>query len=250
MPPVSPSKYLVQASWDDVPHLDAKTKAELIASMLPHQRDARMKGIPALGAGAIYPVPESEIICHPFQIPAHWPRAFGMDVGWNKTAVVWGAMDRTVDCLYVFSEYYKGQAEPTIHTAAIKARGDWVPGVIDPAANGRGQKDGEQLIELYRALGLNLENANNSVEAGLYAVWERLSTGRMKIFSTCQNILAEYRIYRRDEKGAIVKKFDHAMDALRYLTFSGIGRACVQPVKKQWEAAIGSAGGGDRTVAY
>jgi hypothetical protein len=36
--------------------------------------------------------------------------------------------------------------------------GDWIPGLIDPAANGRNQVDGYQLIQMYRNLGLALES--------------------------------------------------------------------------------------------
>jgi hypothetical protein len=56
-------KYTVTAGWDDVPHLSAETKAELFASIPPHHRDARSKGIPVLGRGAIYPVAETAIVC-------------------------------------------------------------------------------------------------------------------------------------------------------------------------------------------
>lgn len=42
---------------------------------------------------------------------------------------------------------------------AIKARGEWIPGFIDPAANQRSQTDGQRVIELYRRLGLHIENA-------------------------------------------------------------------------------------------
>lgn len=204
------------AGWDDVPHLSDNEKKTLYESIPPYQRDARSKGIPALGAGAIYPVPESEIICDPFPIPDHWPRGYGFDVGWNKTAGVFMAYDRTADCLYIYSEHYKGHAEPAVHASAMKARGPWIPGRIDPAARGRGQRDGAQLLQDYIDLGLDLLKANNAVESGLYKVWMRLSTGRLKVFSTCQNWLSEYRIYRRDEKGNIVKENDHAMDATRY----------------------------------
>jgi Terminase RNaseH-like domain len=211
------SKYCVQASWDDAPHLSSAQKESLYTSIPPYQRDARSKGIPQLGSGAIYPVPESEIICDPFRMPNYWPRGYGLDVGWNRTAAIWGAWDRENDVIYLYSEYYRGQAEPSVHAAAIKARGDWIMGAIDPASRGRSQVDGEALIEAYEDLGLNLVPAVNAVEAGLNMMWERLSTQRLVVFSTLHNFLTEYRLYRRDEKGRIVKQNDHAMDAARYL---------------------------------
>lgn len=232
------SRFCVQAEWDDVPHLTKEQKDRLWASIPPYQRDARSKGIPALGSGAIYPVPESDIVCEPFEVPKHWPRCYALDVGWNRTASLWGAWDRNEnDIVYLTSEYYRGQAEPSIHAAAIKARGIWVPGVIDPASRGRSQNDGTQLLADYVALGLDLEPARNAVEAGIYAVWERLSTGRLKVFKTLQNWLAEYRIYRRDDKGRIVKQNDHLMDDTRYLILSGLDRAITEPTKQKPRSA-------------
>jgi hypothetical protein len=247
MPAVSASKYLVQAGWDSVPHLDEATKAKLLASYPPHERDARTKGIPSLGSGAIYPIPESEFVVPPFAIPVYWPKAYGMDVGWNKTAAIWGARDLSCDCVYLYTEHYRGQAEPSIHAEAIKARGAWIPGVIDPASRGRSQIDGAKLLEMYRGLGLDLEIANNAVEAGIYEVWQRLSTGRLKVFSTCTNWLAEYRLYRRDLNGRIVKDNDHGLDASRYLIMSGLARAKVEPVKRIMGP---SAAAGDSIVGY
>lgn len=220
---------ITQCGWDDVPHLDEAAKAALLAKLMPHQRQARTRGVPALGAGAIYPVDEADIVVDDFQLPAYWPRAYGMDVGWNRTAVVWGAEDRENDITYLYSEHYRGQAEPSVHVAAIKARGDWIPGAIDPAARGRSQKDGEQLLQTYTDLGLLLTPADNGVESGIYDVWERLSTGRIKVFKSLQNWLAEYRIYRRDLNGKVVKENDHAMDATRYHTKTGRGLAKVPP---------------------
>jgi len=223
------SKCVIMASWDDVPHLSAEAKRELLASIPPFQRDARSKGIPQLGAGAIYPVPESEFLVDDFAIPDHWPRVFGMDVGWNRTAAPWGAWNRESDIIYLYAEHYRGQAEPPIHSEAIKARGAWIPGVIDPASRGRSQEDGRQLLQTYIDLGLDLEMANNAVESGIYEVWTRLSTGRLKVFRSMTNWLQEFRLYRRDEKGRIVKTNDHIMDATRYLVMSGLERAKVKP---------------------
>lgn len=215
-------KFVIMATWDDAPHLTDKEKQELLQEIPPYQRDARTKGIPQLGSGAIYPVPESEIVVKPFNIPEYWPRVYGFDVGWNKTAAPWGTWDRESDIVYLYSTHYQGQAEPPIHAAAIKARGDWIPGVIDPAARGRSQKDGEQLLSLYQELGLSLYVANNAVEAGIYKVWQRLSSGRLKVFSVLEDWLGEYRIYRRDDHGRVVKERDHLMDATRYLVISGL----------------------------
>lgn len=223
------TRLVVMATWDDAPHLSTQQKQELWDSIPPYQRDARSKGIPQLGSGAIYPVPESEILVDPFEIPPSWPRVYSMDVGWNRTAAIWGAWDRESSTVYLYSEHYRSQAEPSIHADAIKAKGDWIPGVIDPAARGRAQRDGDQLLTTYRELGLDIATANNAVEAGIYAVWQRLSGGRLKIFRTCQNWLSEYRLYRRDDKGRIVKDKDHLMDCTRYLINSGLDRATVKP---------------------
>ena len=96
-------KFAVQATWDDVPHLTPEAKAELLASIPPYQREARSKGVPQLGSGAIYQVPESDIVVADFAIPDHFPKVFGLDVGWNKTAVVWGARDNESGVIYLYS---------------------------------------------------------------------------------------------------------------------------------------------------
>ena len=244
---VTDSKYTVTAAWDDVPHLDEKTKEELYNSTMPYLREARSKGIPSLGSGAIYPIPLDEVTVRPFAIPPYWRRGYGLDVGWNRTAAVWGAEDPTDGTLYAYAEHYRGQAIPAVHTISIKARGDWIRGAIDPASRGRSQDEGQQLFVTYGALGLKLVPAINAIDAGLYEVWSRLETGRLKIFTTLQNTQAEYRIYRRDENGRIVKKNDHLMDALRYMvaTFKEIGR--VQPADDSTSKHVGPA---DRRAGY
>lgn len=223
------SKFCTFVEWEDVPHLPKDLKEAILASIPPWQRDSRTKGVPQLGAGAIYQVPTSDIEVTGFEIPKHWPRCFGMDVGWNRTAALWGAYDRETSTLYIYDEYYRGQAEPSVHAAAILQRGKWIPGAIDPASRGRMQTDGTRLFELYEGLGLDLYIAENAREAGIYRVWEMLSQGRLKIFKGCSNTFAEYRLYRRDEKGQVVKKNDHLMDALRYMVMTGIEIAKVQP---------------------
>jgi hypothetical protein len=222
-------KCMVTATWDDAPHLSPETRAELYASIPAYQRDARTKGIPQLGSGAIYAISDDDLLVKPFEIPNHWPRAYGLDVGWNKTAAIWAARDNETGVIYLYSEHYMGKEEPIVHTEAIKGRGIWIPGVIDPASKGRSQKDGTQLIELYRQADLVLSPADNAVEAGIYACDQLMRAGKLKAFNSLSNFYSELRVYRRDKDGRVVKERDHLMDAMRYLVMSGRDRMRTKP---------------------
>lgn len=215
------SKAAVMVGWNDVPHLSAEQKASILSGIPPWQRQARTLGLPSIGAGAIYPLDEGDIVIAPFEIPHHWPRGYGFDTGWNRTAAIWLARDPDSDGWVAYKEYYRGKVDPAIHVRGIKqVAGDWMTGVIDPASRGQRGHAGEKLLDVYRGLGLNLELADNAVSAGITQVWDWLSTGKLKLFSNLSNTLAEFRLYQRDEKGNIVKQNDHLMDALRYAVMS------------------------------
>jgi hypothetical protein len=223
------AKASVMLDMDDCPHLSEEQKSSILSSVPPWQRATRKSGIPGMGSGAIYPLPESAYLVEPFDIPMHWPRSYGLDPGWNCTAAVWFAWDTDSGGVVVYDEYYRGLADPAVHAAAIRRRGDWIPGVIDPAAQGARGLAGEVLLDVYRDLGLKVEKADNTVVPGLVKVWDMLSTQQMRVFNTLQNWRKEMRLYRRDEKGNIVKKSDHLMDATRYNAMSGRQHAIVPP---------------------
>jgi Terminase RNaseH-like domain len=232
---------VTQAGWRDIAHLSPEAIETLKAAIPPHQIEARMNGTPTLGSGAIFPVSEDSFVVPDFEMPAFWPRAFGLDVGWQFTACIWLAWDRDSDVVYFYSEHKAGAAIPAVHAAAIKARGSWIPGVVDPASQGANQVDGLRLLDLYRAEGLDLEPADNSVEAGIYATWQRLVSGKLKVFQSLTNWLSEFRRYRRDDKGKVVKTHDHCLDSGRYALMSGLERAKTPPLKRS-PYAIGSGG--------
>ena len=216
-------RHVTTCDMDDCPHLGEDEKKQFLSVVPEWQRTAKKSGIPTAGVGAIYPVPEDAFVVKPIDLPDFWPRVYGLDVGWNRTAAMWAAWDRDTDTLYVYSEHYRGQAEPSVHADAIKARGAWIYGIIDKGARGRSATDGAQLITMYGNLGLKLlETKGKSPESGIQIVLQRLSAGRLKVFNTCQNFIKEFRLYRRDDKGAIVKTNDHLLDALRYLVTEGL----------------------------
>ena len=163
-----------------------------------------------------------------------------MDVGWNMTAGAWFAQNPDTGVYYLYAEYYRSKAEPSVHAHGFRAKGEWICGVIDPASRGRSQRDGHQLIQDYTDLGLDLVPALNAREAGIQLVYQLLSSGQLKIFKdACPNWLREYRMYQRDENGNIVKKDDHLMDATRYFVLSGRDRmdpapSFMEPEELEW----------------
>jgi phage terminase large subunit-like protein len=196
---------------------------------------------------AIYPVLESEIVIDPIPIPAHWPCVFGMDARLTETAALWGAFDPTADILYVYSEHCQSSGEPAIHAHGIGSRGKWIPGLLDPKANGRSPSDGFNLLRIYQELGLNLDVAMDSEQSGVCEVLQRGRAGRLKVFRTLGNFFQQYRLYRRDEHGQVVKQNDLLMNCLRYLCVSGRDRMCTEPTPwQEWhlsEMQPGTPGG-------
>jgi phage terminase large subunit-like protein len=230
------NKFIVSATWDDAPHLSDAEKEELRKSIPPYQLDARSKGIPQLGSGAIFPIPESDIVVPDFPIPAYWPRSYGFDHGWNATAATWAAwnIEPEKPIFYLTDEYKRGMTEPEVHASNVKLRGEWIPGVSDPAA-GTSSADGVQLVKTYMKLipGLTVapKGKAGNVESGLFNMLLAMSEGRFKVFESCQGWLGEFRLYRRDKNGKVVKENDHEMDSSRYVYEKGSGFASIMPVK-------------------
>jgi leucyl-tRNA synthetase len=92
--------------------------------------------------------------------------------------------------------------------------------------------DGELLIDAYCRLGLKVSKADNTVVSGLVQTWDMLSTQQLRVFDTLTNWFKEVRLYRRDEKGNIIKKNDHIMDATRYNVMSGYDVAKAPPASE------------------
>jgi phage terminase large subunit-like protein len=225
------ARLLVGATWDDAPHLSEDVKVRLLASIPAYQRDARAKGIPQLGSGAIYPFPETSIKVPDFELPRHWPRGFGFDCALSgTTAAVWGALDRETSTLYLYSVYKRAQAETAVHAEGFGARGKWIPGVGDAADVV--DEDRTRYIDRYRRHGFNVELPDKAVESGIQDVYDRLSSSTLKVFASCEPWFAEFRIYQRDSRGRVLKQNDHLMDATRYLVRSGITRMKVQPIAR------------------
>ncbi len=216
--------YFQNATWDDAPHLDEATMKELLASIPKWQHDMRSRGIPVMGEGLIYDIDEREIIMEPIDIPDHWRRVCGIDIGiTHPTAAVWTAYDASSDTMYIYDCYHQTDSVPAVHAMAINARGKWIPVVLPHDADNVERGSGRSVAEYYREAGVNAQvetfynpigadgKRNNFVEPGILDLLQRMKTGRLKVFSTCGRIFEEMRRYHRKD-GRIVKKFDDVIN--------------------------------------
>ena len=208
---------------EDAENYTPEERAAIIASYPEHERDARAKGIPILGSGRVFPIVEEAIKVAPFPIPAHWPRICGMDFGWDHpTAASWLAWDRDSDTVYVYDCYRAKEQTPVVHTATIRAKGDWIPVSWPHDGLQHDKGSGEQLAKQYKDLGLNMlkeratfEDGSNGLEAGVTEMLIRMQTMRFRVFSHLNEWFEEFRLYHRKD-GKIVKENDDILSSSRY----------------------------------
>lgn len=223
-----PGQALINATWDDAPHLTEAVKEQLLAVYGEHERDMRSKGIPIFGSGPVFSVPEEDIITDPFEVPDFWPAIGGIDFGWeHPTAAVWLRWDRDADIVYLVDEYRSRKETVAIHAAAVTAR-DAVP-FAWPHDGNKHDGFGNTTADQYRSHGVNMlpfhftnplapgetGKGNIFVEPGVNHIHERMQTGRFKVFRTCRLWFEEYRMYHRED-GKIVALDDDLMSATRY----------------------------------
>ncbi len=221
---------------DDAEHISPEQRAAIIASYPEHERDARVKGIPALGSGRIFPIAEDSILVDPIAVPKHWALIGGLDFGWDHpTAAVKLGHDRDNDRVYVVNCYRVKEQTPLINAGSLKPWGPSMPWAWPQDAYQRDKRAGGTLKDDYTMHGLNMlgehaqfADGGNSVEAGLMAMLERMQTGRFKVFRNhCDDWLDEFRLYHRKD-GLIVKEYDDLLDATRYalmmLRFASVPR--------------------------
>ena len=222
----SPGQYFMRKGWDDAPHLSDSVKENLLEQYPAHQRDMRTKGIPMLGHGRIYDMPEDAVTCQPFEIPRYWALIGGMDFGWDHPqAQVQLAHDRDTDVIYLIHVWKRAKASASDAWIATKRWQKDVPVAWphDGLMHEKGRDDAKQQADHYVDAGFNLLNdratwdgKSNSVEQGIMELRERMSVGTFRVFSGCRDFFDEFLEYHRDDKGRIVKVRDDILDAVRY----------------------------------
>ncbi len=238
----APGTHVTSMTIHDAEHYTPEQREAIIASYPEHERKARTQGIPQLGSGRVFPFERSIIACESFPIPPHWPQIGGLDFGWDHpTGAARLAWDRDADCIYVTSAYRARMQPPKDVAAAVKPWADWLPWSWPHDGKQSGGKfdtqDQQQLQAIYKRHGLKMlfqhaqfEDGTNGVEAGITDMYERMETGRWKVFSHLTDWFEEFDLYHRKD-GLIVKLNDDLISASRYALMMK-RYAITKPVKK------------------
>ncbi len=222
-------QFLIQAGWDEAPHLDEDAKEQILAQYLPNEREMRTKGQPVFGRGMVFPYSLERLVVEDFEIPAHWLRISGIDFGFDHpTAIVWGAINPENGCFYVTDEYRESRQTATQHAIAIRQR-SCQPPIAWPHDGNRSFDGGDSQAEQYRQEGVNFlpEHFTNppdisqtkgdiKISAGITAMSKAMEKGLFKVFQSCHFWQQEYGMYHFGENGKIVDKADDLMSATRY----------------------------------
>ena len=232
---------VVRVDMDDNPNLSEEGKAAALAAIPEEYRAARKEGNFVHFQGLVYDEWDaSRHVCDPVDKAHLSGQTFQtvIDPGIHKTAVLFGAFDKD-NHLLIYDELLLQGHTPERTVAEIR-RKERFWGVkdafylIDPAARNRSLTDAERVESAFQKAGLPVVPAQNDVETGIFEVKRRLEKGLLTVARNCQNLLWERERYRlaptTDGKFSVVKRNDHAMDCLRYLSMS---RPLIHPQLKE-----------------
>lgn len=231
MNPKSTGIGYVAATWDDAPHLKKEDRDRLIASYPTHQVEARTRGVPMMGEGAIFTHSENDLVVEPFEIPPYFARIKGIDFGVDHPAgyaqIAW---DRDKDIVYVIESWRKQGCDVKEHAERINKHDIWVPVAWPHDGGNREKSTGKQLKTYYQEAGVKMlgksarypRKEGKEETGGSQRQWPiieeikiREQEGSLKIFKTCTEYLEERRNYHVKD-GKIVSKRDDTLKSVFY----------------------------------
>lgn len=216
----SEDRAVVFMTIEDAQHISPEERATIISGYARHERDARVKGIPMLGEGAIFTELEENILEPPLrEVPEWWAKIWGIDFGighpFGAALLLW---DRDKDVVHVHYTIRMTDALPIQHCAAMKVIGADVP-VSWPQDGTAREKSGQVVAALYKKENLRMlaehatfSTGGYSTEAAIKEMQAREATGRLKVSSACQEYIEERRFYHRKD-GLVVHIKDDILSA-------------------------------------
>jgi len=219
----SEDRGFIAMTIEDALHIPEAERAKIIAGFLPHEREARARGVPMLGSGRIFMMSEQSLTEPPIEyIPQHWTKLWGIDFGiGHPFAAVLSLWDRDNDVIHIHHCLRVADALPIQHAFSMKQIGAAVPVAWPKDGADREKSSGEPLAAAYKKHSLIMlsehatwPDGGVSTEAGILEMDERMRSGRFKVAAHLSEWFEEYRFYHRKD-GQIVKLKDDLMSASR-----------------------------------
>ncbi|HBM0688823.1 TPA: terminase family protein, partial [Salmonella enterica] len=171
----SKSQKVVNMTIYDAEHYTDEQKEQIIASYPEHEREARARGIPTMGSGRIFQIPEETIKCQPFECPDHFYVIDAQDFGWNHPQAhiqLW--WDKDADVFYLARVWKKSENTAVQAWGAVKSWANKIPVAWPHDGHQHEKGGGEQLKTQYADAGFSMlpdhatfPDGGNSVESGI-----------------------------------------------------------------------------------
>jgi phage terminase large subunit-like protein len=214
---------------DEAKHISPERRAQLEESYLPHEREARIHGIPQLGIARVFPFPIESMMkpLDPDNDIKGWARwIVGIDFGFGHpfgaTLCAW-----VPECeeFFVVDGFRMERSEALYHVKRIAAmcRGLRIPIAWPHDGNSHEKGSGIPLADVYRRLGAPMlpKHAENKgggihVEPAIEELCSFMKRGCFVIANHMSEFGEEFLNYHRDEDYKIVKLRDDLLSSMRY----------------------------------
>ena len=236
----------VRVSWDDLPEMDPwgdpfflkADREQLLRDYLPHERDARTKGIPVMGTGAVFPLlhwPTYKTTDIDFDLMPTMERVISLDLGLinDKTVMSFMGIDKTEGVIYLHRQIVmqgRTEALPDNYIQYLMDRNCYgTPIALPPDASRPGvyTLTSESVREVFEAHGLNVirnpifnppdaqGRTTNNKAYGINLMRQMMEKGQFLINENCRHFLDEAGSYYVDERGKFSDP-DDTIDSARY----------------------------------
>ena len=218
--------------WADNPYLSKREISHLENALDETTLQSRRYGRFCTREGLVYPeFDESVHVIAPFSVPKEWQDTISIDPGLkNPLSAHWYAVDFDGN-VYVVAEHYEANRDVDYHAKKLhetSASLGWkrdakgrLQALIDPAAGQRTLASAQSVSELFYERDILVNpRVDKDVFSGVARVKSYLNRKNgqpdLYIFSSCPNMIREFKSYFWGRDESPVKRDDHAMDELRY----------------------------------
>jgi phage terminase large subunit-like protein len=219
----------IRIDAQDAKHISPERRAQLEESYLPHEREARIHGIPQLGIARVFPFPIESLMreFNPDKDIRAWAKwLVGIDFGYGHPfAAALCAWVPEIDEFFVVDGFKMERGEAFYHIKRIAGmcRGLRIPIAWPHDGLTHEKGSGVALADVYRRLGgpmlpKHAENKGGGyhTEPAIEEMCGFMKRGQFAVASHMSELAEEILSYHRNEDYKIVRLRDDLISAVRY----------------------------------